>query len=68
VEPGLDRLIHTPDTSSTEHNPTGIAHHAHKPTEETLQELPLTLAPTSTSSTSSTGNHQPGLRNTRESQ
>jgi len=42
-------LIQTPDTSSSESNPTGIAHHAHHHTEDTqLQELLLTTTPEST--------------------
>jgi len=42
VEPGLERLIQKPDSSSTENNPTGIALHAHSTTEEETQELLLT--------------------------
>jgi hypothetical protein len=36
---GLERLTMKPDSSSSENNPTGIAHHAHKPTEEETPEL-----------------------------
>jgi hypothetical protein len=42
-------LIQTPDISSSESNPTGIAHHAHHLTEDQrLQELLLTTTPEST--------------------
>jgi hypothetical protein len=49
-------LIQTPDTSSSEDNPTGIAHHAHHHTEDIqLQELLLTETPESQSISSAHG-------------
>jgi hypothetical protein len=50
VENGLETLNQTPDTSSSEDNPTGIAHHAHHHTEDIqLQELPKIETPESVS-------------------
>jgi hypothetical protein len=54
--PGLDKFNQLPDGSSSENNPTGIAHHAHHNTEDTqLQELLLITELTSTSTTSRAG-------------
>jgi len=55
-----------PDTSSSENNLTGIAHHAQTHTEVQLQELLLTTEPESTSTESRTGELQLGREITRE--
>jgi len=50
---GLDKLIQTLDSSSSENNPTGIVHHAQVTTMDTQpQELLLITTPTSTSTES----------------
>jgi hypothetical protein len=60
VPTGLDKLIRKLDSSSSECNPTGIAHHAHTHTMDTqLKELLKTETQESSSSESSTGKHQP---------
>jgi hypothetical protein len=43
VPTGLEKPIHGPDTSSSEKNPTGIAHHAHTLTEELETKLSSTI-------------------------
>jgi len=54
------------DSSSSECNPTGIAHHAHTPTLDTRPLELHTRTPESSLSESSTGDHQPGLESTEE--
>jgi hypothetical protein len=60
---GLRKLIQKLDSSSSDTNLTGIAHHAHSTTREILDTLLLKLAPESISTQSEPGKHQPSNGN-----
>jgi hypothetical protein len=64
---GLDKSSQESDSSSSESNPTGIAHHAQPDTEVELHTLLLITEPTSTSSSSETLDHHHGLEDGIES-
>jgi hypothetical protein len=66
VVSGSNQLMTKPNGSSSENNPTGIAHHAHTPTMDTAPPEPHTITQESSYTESSTGDHQytHGARNT----